>query len=162
MKRLLVAVLSVGTLLFATSSYSFAEMCKQDHGQGPAGMGMHRYERGSMERKHHFSKMLAGLGLDEKQKESVKEIRSRVEKETVRKKAEIQVARIDLRGLLSKDQVDMAAVESILKKTAALHTEIRLAHIKSMQEIKAVLTPEQRNKWKEMREMGRPGNKPQA
>ncbi len=162
MKKLFVAVLSVGMLVVAASSYSFAQMCGPDHGPGPAGMGMHRGERGSMERKHRFSKMLASLGLDEKQKDSIREIRIRVEKETVRKRAEIQVARIDLRAMLSKDQVDMGATEAQLKKIAAMQTEIRLAHIKSVQEIKAVLTPEQRNKWKEMREMDFPANRPKA
>jgi len=94
------------------------------------------------------------LGLDEKQKEAVREIKSRVMKDTVRKRADLEVARIDLRDLLRKDQVDMTAVEATLAKMASLQTDIRLSHIKASQEIKTKLTPEQRKKFKEMLEMG--------
>jgi len=65
------------------------------------------------------------------------------------------VARIDLRDILHKDQVDMNAAETTLKKMASLQTDLRLSHIKAMEEIKTKLTPEQRKQFKEMREMGR-------
>jgi len=161
MKRLSLAVLSAGLFLVLASSYSFAEMDGPGRGQGRGcpNEGMMKSPawhegRGHMKRGDHFATMLAKLGLDDKQKESVASIRSKVKKETVMKRAEIEVARIDLKGILAKDQVDMAAVETLLKKTAALHTDIHLAHIKSMQEIKAVLTPEQRKKLKELRQAG--------
>ncbi len=48
----------------------------------------------------------------------------------------------------------MAAVEATLKKMASLQTDMRLSHIKALQDIKAELTPEQRKKLKEIREMG--------
>lgn len=110
--------------------------------------------RGMMKREHHLWRALMSLGLDEKQKEAIKEIESRVMKDTVSKRADVEVARIELRDLLAKDQVNMNAAEATLKKIASLQTDIRLSHIKAMQEMKAKLTPEQRKKFKEMREMG--------
>ncbi len=109
--------------------------------------------RGMMMRDHHMWKLLAGLGLDEKQKEAIKEVRSRVAKDIVRKRADLEVARIELRDILTKEQVNMAAVETNVKKMASLQADIRLTHIKAMQEIKAKLTPEQQKKFQEMREM---------
>jgi len=103
---------------------------------------------------HHFWKLLVGLGLDDKQKEAVKAIRSKMEKENVKKKADLQLARIDLRDLLGRDEVDIKSVETTLKKMASLQSDIRLDHIKAIQDIKALLTPEQRSKLKELREMG--------
>ena len=94
------------------------------------------------------------LGLDEKQREAVREIKGRVMKDTIRKKADLEVARIDLKDLLHKDQVDMKAAETTLKKIASLQTDIRLSHIKALEEIKIKLTPEQRIKFKETLEMG--------
>ena len=94
------------------------------------------------------------LGLDEKQMESIKEIKNRVMKDTIRKSADLEVARIDLKDIIHMGQVDMNAAEAMLKKIASLQTDIRLSHIKAMQEIKSKLTPEQRKKFKEMREMG--------
>ncbi len=161
MKRLYVAVVSMGLLLAIVTGYSYADM---GDGRGPTG-GFHKegmpmqchdgHGKGSMmEREHHFSRMLASLGLDDKQTESIRAIRSKVKKDMVKKRAELEIARIDLRDLLAKDQVDMSAVETMVKKMSGLQTEIRIARIKSMQEIKAVLTPEQRKKLKEMRERG--------
>ncbi len=48
----------------------------------------------------------------------------------------------------------MATVEKSVKKMASLQADIRLTHIKAMQEIKAKLTPEQQKKFQEMRETG--------
>ncbi len=151
MKRIFVGFLSGFLFLVLASSFSFAQM------SGPAGGGMvpmHHDGKGMMKRDHHLWRRLASLGLDEKQMAAVKEIRSRVAKESVRKRADLQVTKIDLRDVLDKDQVDMTAVEGALKKMASIQTDMRLSHIKAMQEIKAVLTPEQRKKFKEMREMG--------
>ena len=162
MKRVLVGVLSGFLLLVVASPYSYAQMC----GCGPAGWpaGGSRGEHMSpmwhdragmkMERHHRLWHMLAGLGLDEKQKEAIREIKSAASKDDVRKRAEIDVARIELWDMLGKDQVDMAAAEAAVKKISSLQADLRIAHIRELQEIKAKLTPEQRKKFKELREMG--------
>ncbi len=160
MKRVLLGIVSGGLFLALASQSSFAQMCEQGPGsgfqkQGVPMMSRAGHDRGAMmKREHHFSKMLVAAGLDEKQMDSVRAIRSRVRKDSVRKRAEIEVARLDLRDQLSKEQVDMASVEATVKKMAGLQSDIRLAHIKAIQEIKAVMTPEQRKKFKELREKG--------
>jgi Spy/CpxP family protein refolding chaperone len=116
-------------------------------GSGMMGMGM-------MGGEHHLWKNLMGLGLDEKQKEAVKEIKHKTMKETIKKRADLQIAHIDLRDLLDKEHVDMNAVESKLKTMELLETDIRLSHIKAFEEIKATLTPDQRKKFREMMEKG--------
>lgn len=158
MKRILV-VLSLGFLVLVSAShYSSAQTCGPSAGSGRGfreeGMPMRHNGRGTMGTEHRVWGYLKSLGLDDKQREAVKEIKSRVMKDAVRKRADLDVARIDLRDLLDKDQVDMNATEATLKKIASLQTEIRLSHIKALQEIKAKLTPEQRKKFKEMLEKG--------
>lgn len=152
MKRILTGLLTGFLVLVTASQYSSAQTCGQG-GSREGGMSMHD-GRGMMKREHHLWRALMSLGLDEKQKEAIKEIESRVMKDTVSKRADVEVARIELRDLLAKDQVNMNAAEATLKKIASLQTDIRLSHIKAMQEMKAKLTPEQRKKFKEMREMG--------
>ncbi len=93
---------------------------------------------------------LKDLGLDEKQKAEIREIRDRVLKETIRKKADERIAGLELRELVAKDTVDMAAVQAKLKQIESLRTDIRLAHIKAREEIKSKLTPEQRKKLNEI------------
>lgn len=152
MKKVLVGLVSVFVFLFFASQYSHAQMCSPAGGDMP--QMRHDGMNGMKKGRHHLWRLLAGLGLDEKQKVAIKEIKSRVAKDAIRKKADIEVARIELRDILDKDQIDMAAAEATLKKMSSLQADIRLSRIKKMQEIKAKLTPEQRKKLKEMREQG--------
>ncbi len=158
MRRVLVGV-GLGLLLLILAPYnSYADTCGCT---GKTGEGAHMMEW----MKHRGMGMtgpgqrmwgsLRGLGLDEKQQEAIKEIRSRVMKDAVRKRAEIQVARIELRDILGKDPVDMNAAEAKLKQLSAMVTDLRLSGIKAREEVKTQLTPEQREKFK--RSLERPG-----
>jgi len=97
---------------------------------------------------------LKALGLDDKQKEAVEAIHFRTKKEMVRKRADVQVAEIELKEILSKDPVDLQAAEAAVKKIEGLKSEMRMLHIKAMEEIKANLTPEQKKKFVSMMGMG--------
>ena len=90
---------------------------------------------------------LKELGLDDKQKETVQAVHLRTRKEMVRKKADVQVAEIELKEVLSKDPVDLKAAEAAVKKIEGIKSEMRMLHIKTMEEIKANLTPEQKKKF---------------
>lgn len=162
MKRILAGLLLGFLVLFFAPHYSSAQTCGSGKGYPAEGMPMMSPMRHDgmrmMRREHSLWRCLMSLGLDEKQKEAIKEIHSRVMKNTIMKRADIAIARIDLREILDKDQVDMNAAEATLKKLASLQTDIRLSHIKAMQEVKTKLTPEQRKQFKEMLEMG-PGMK---
>jgi Spy/CpxP family protein refolding chaperone len=154
MKRMLIilAVVSV----FTVAGLAYAE----DPGMMGGGPGMERgmmcggmMGSGMMGGEHHMLwRTLMSLGLNDQQKEAVKEIRDKTMKEAIKKRADLQIARIDLRDLLDKDHVDMNAVESKLKTIESLETDIHLSHIKAFEEIKAILTPDQRKKFREMME----------
>jgi Spy/CpxP family protein refolding chaperone len=105
----------------------------------------------------HILQKLMGLDLDEKQKEAVKEIVRTTQKETIRKRADLSIARIELKDLLDEDSVNIKTVESKLKQIEALETDIHLSRIKTLEAIKAKLTPDQRKKLREMREHGMMG-----
>jgi len=177
MKRVMVVLFLGFLFLVFGEAYSYAQICGCMEGMGQgmwgmpmmgamkhqgmgmmgrmkhecAGMGM---SRGMMGEYCPMWKFFMGLGLDEKQKDAIQEIKGRLLKETIRKRAEKQIAGIELRDLLTKDPVDMMAVEAKLKQKESLETDIRLAHFGAMEEVKANLTPEQRKKMKEMMEMG--------
>ena len=101
---------------------------------------------------------LKALGLDEKQKEAVQAVHFRTKKEMVRNRADIQVAEIELKEVLSKDPVDLKAAEAAVKKIEGVKSEMRMLHIKSMEEIKANLTPEQKKKFISTMGMGKMGH----
>lgn len=144
MRRLSVGLLlGVMFLVFGAFNSYADEMCGC---MGKMGEGMHAME--GMKHRGMWGH-LKDLGLDDTQKETIKEIGSRVAKDTIRQKADIQVARIELRDILHKDPVDMKAAEAKLKQLEALRTDLHLSHIKTMEEVKAKLTPEQRKKFME-------------
>jgi Spy/CpxP family protein refolding chaperone len=99
---------------------------------------------------HPMMKHIMDLSLDEKQKEAFKALRSKTMKDMIKKRADKQIAGVELRDLLGKDVVDMKAVEASVKKNESLRTEMFLTHIRAHEEMKSILTPEQRKRLKEM------------
>ena len=120
-------------------------------------MGMHR--RGMMTGEDHsFLERVMGLGLDEKQKDAVNAVHSKTKKEMIKKQAEWQITHIDLKDLLAKDAVDMKAVEALAKKCESLRTDMFLSHVKMHEEIKTLLTVEQKKNLKEPVDAGHDGD----
>ncbi len=149
MKRKLTIMIISIIMLGGASFIQTADAHEMRHGERgmncDGGMhGMMRHDRQPMWRH------LKDLGLDEKQKTEIREIRDRVLKETIRKKADERIAGLELRELVAKDTVDMEAVQAKLKQIESLRTDIHLAHIKAREEIKSKLTPEQRKKFNEV------------
>jgi Spy/CpxP family protein refolding chaperone len=145
MKKLLIIVAALS--IFALASFAYGEMGGQ--GMGPGMMGccsMDKQMMGTM----HFK----GLNLDDQQKIAMGEIRLRMMKESVRRMADMRLIQIELRELLGRDPVDMKAIEAKVKQLEMMRTDMRLSHIKAMEECKAKLTPEQRKKLRDMMEAG--------
>jgi len=159
MKRLMIGVVA-GLLLLGAGSYGYAEQCGCGGQMGRDGMEegrpmpwmMHHgegFRHGSPKGDHFLWHKLMGLGLSEQQKDALKAIRFRVIKDSIRKRADLALARVEVRELLGKEPVDMKAVEAGLKKVESARTDLKLIRIKAMVEGKAVLTPEQQKKLKE-------------
>ena len=117
------------------------------HGMmGGQGMGSGMMGGRMMEAEHHLARVLDGLNLDEQQKKVIGEIRSSIKKDTIRRMADISIARLELKDLLLQDPQDMKAVEAKVKQLGLLRTEMHLSHIKALETIKTKLTPDQRKK----------------
>ena len=171
MKKSVVSIFFGFIFIAALVSNSQAQMCgcmgEEGEGMQEGGMmgGMRHQDMGMMHgmggmqgegmmmgNDHPMWKHIMGLGLDDKQKDAIEAICSKVMKETVKAMADKQIAGIELKDLLYKDPVDMKAVEVLVKKSESLKTEMFLAHIKAREEIKSILTPDQKKRLKEMME----------
>lgn len=97
---------------------------------------------------------LHGFGLDENQKQEIRKIVNELMKNTVLMQSDVQIAMLEMKDILDKDPVDMKAVESKLKKMESLITALKLSHIRALEEVKAKLNPDQREKLREMLSMG--------
>ena len=140
-------------LLLAAGITTYADAAmhgkKKGAGMGPGkgpGMGMMGC---CMEDGNPMEKLMA-LGLDDKQKNSIRSIHMNMKKEHIRGRAAVDVGDIELKEILMKDPVDLKAAEAKLKQIEALKTDLHLNHIKAHEEVKAVLTPEQRKKFNAM------------
>lgn len=90
----------------------------------------------------------ADLGLTPEQVKKLDALRADFAREAARKGAEIRVAEIDLTQLQAADPVDMGQVEAKVKEIAGKRAELRLARIRTIEQGKALLTAEQREKLK--------------
>ena len=64
----------------------------------------------------------------------------------IKKRADIEVAEVELREILEKDPVDVKTAETKVKQIASLKTEAAVMHIQGIEDVKAKLTPEQKKK----------------
>lgn len=155
MKRVNV-VLFLSFLLVISGGYNaYAQMsgCMGQMAEGMKGGMQHDgkgMREGFMGDDHPLWQNLMSLGLDEKQKETIREMKSGLMKDTIKRKAEWQIAKLELSDLLYKDPVDMKAVEATLTQIKKIETDIQLSNIRTNEGIKAKLTPEQREKLKQV------------
>jgi Spy/CpxP family protein refolding chaperone len=111
---------------------------------GQGGM-THALEEGHISHPNHLVRMLkAELGLSEEQTKKTKAILFQVLKANIKGRADVQIAELELQELLQAESVDMAQVETKLKGLEGLRTTLRLTMIKTHEQAKALLTPEQR------------------
>ncbi len=133
------------------------------HGMGP---GMREGQRGrAMSHEGPLISIMLDhtqeLGLNPEQERKLRTLRTEFEKESVRRTAEIRVAEIELDSLLEQDRWDLARIEPKVKQIGGLRADLRLARIKTLDAGRAVLTPDQLEKLKQvghrMRTLGGPG-----
>ena len=108
------------------------------------GMGGHM---GMMEPGSMLRMLKTELALSESQETQLKGILYQVTKTSIKQRADVQVAEIELQQLLDADPVDMGKVEAKLKEIEGLRTALRLNLIKAHEQAKSILTPEQRQKF---------------
>ncbi len=83
------------------------------------------------------------LALTPEQARALEKLRADFQREADLQTGELQRIELELQGLLSRDQIDLAQVETRIRKIEALRADLRLGRIKAVEKGKATLTPEQ-------------------
>ena len=94
------------------------------------------------------------LGLTPDQVQALERLRSDFQREAIRREADLRVAEMDLATLLSAEVVDLGQAEAKLREIERLRTDLRLARIRTIEQGRAQLSPEQRAKLRAL--MGEP------
>jgi Spy/CpxP family protein refolding chaperone len=127
-------------------------------GMGPGGMGrgMGRSMRGMHRGMGLGPRMIRELNLTPEQQEKMKAAREREQRKAIQTRADIQLARLDLRKLMQADKPDQKAIDAQIDRISGLRTSLEKSHVATMIEFRASLTPDQQRKLKELREQGPP------
>lgn len=90
-----------------------------------------------------------GLELTDEQVTSLKSIKMDFMKGEIQKEADLKLAELELKELMSADKLDMPKVERKIKAIHGMKADKKIAHLKAFEKAKGVITPEQMQKQKE-------------
>jgi len=101
----------------------------------------------------------AELGLSPEQVERLEQLRLTFMREAIRRGADLRIAEVDLAALQRADRADLAQVEAKLQEIERLRATLRLSQIRTIEEGKGELTPEQRAKLRTLAAAGPGGHR---
>lgn len=153
------------TLPVAAQSPEMTEAVQAQMGPGMGGPGMQgerghggghgRFGHGHMRRGRSVIVMALRsrqeLGLSAQQVSSLEQLGMDARRASIKGRADAQLARLDLFGLLRAEPVDMAKVEAKVREIERLKADGSIARIRTNEAAKAQLTAEQREKLKTLR-----------
>jgi Spy/CpxP family protein refolding chaperone len=122
--------------------------------QGP----MHRHKDWHRHKMHRFS--LAGLALRHRQElaltpaqvDNLRKLGTDAQRDAIKRQADRRLAELDLRTMMMPDPADankprdLSKIESKVREIEKLRADGRVARIRTMEQSRQVLTPEQRDK----------------
>jgi Spy/CpxP family protein refolding chaperone len=86
------------------------------------------------------------LGLTPPQVQRLERLRDEFQRESIRREADIRVAESELESLMREDAVSLPRVEGKLREVERLRADLRFARIRAIEQGKAQLTVEQRER----------------
>jgi len=138
----LIAILGFGGAAFAQSGRENGPPMDYPGGNGEmAGSG-------KMGRSHEFVRNK--LGLTEDQAQKLRQLRIDYKKGTIRRHADLRIARLDLREILEQKTIDPEKVEKKVRQIEGLRGDLQIFRIQSMMKAKDFLSDEQFAKFKHM------------
>ena len=112
-------------------------------GGPPPGMGRPEAMEHRMEMRRHRMGGLRDLDLSKEQREKITELREKQERNSIRVRADLQTARLDLRHMVRADKADRMAINRQIDRIAQMRAEMAKARVGTMLDIRGLLTPEQ-------------------
>jgi len=90
------------------------------------------------------------LGLSEEQVEALRKRHSDALKQIIQIKSQMRMAEIDVKDAVMREEIDMATAEAKIQEIGKLKADKVLAIVHAMHDMRQIVTPEQREKIKEM------------
>lgn len=134
------AVLLAGTLILPSEGRTDQGPGFHRHGQGKGDFASHVL--------HGLLREQKDLNLSDEQVGKLKAMAIEYAKNRIRGEAEVKLAEVDVRALVFDEKAEMASIEAAMHKSEAAQTALRVERVKAIRAAVAVLTPEQREKWR--------------
>ena len=99
------------------------------------------------------------MGLTDDQIAKMKPLHSEMQKKQARFKADLKIAEIELMDILEVKDFDLEKANAAVKKITEIKTAHKLEMLKTMKEMRTIMTDEQFKKMKKMMPMGMGGEK---
>lgn len=121
------------------------------HGGMGRGMGGPGLEMG-------MGRGFAGLDLTDAQRDKLALIHERQQRKAIQARADMQLARMDLRKLMKADSPSATSINAQIDKLARMRADMQKGHVATFLEARALLTPEQLKQLRESKP-GSPGRR---
>lgn len=161
MKRILSALLL--TVVFAVPAFAkMPDKEMKDHQKCECHEWMakgHMHKRGDM--LGMLIKHADKLGLSGDQVAKLKDIHRGMEKKKIRFEADMKLARLDLKEIMEVKDFDLEKANAAVQKMSDMKRDQHLEMLKSIKEVRGILTDEQFKKIKEMKHHMCEGKKPE-
>ena len=89
------------------------------------------------------------LRLSPEQVKKLEQLRDQYQRQSIRNDADTRILELDIAALLDQPKVDVAKVEAKIREVEKLRADLRIARVRAVEQAKAVLTAEQRDKFYE-------------
>ncbi len=164
MKKKLISIITVIFVLGLMNSNSFAEKGhhetghheKGHHEKGHHGKRQHDYGKMSMSKKFFMITMMIyknkeEIGLTEDQRKQIESLKMELRKDNIKKKAELEILKIDIGSLMHKDQIDVAAVNKLIDQKYEIKKAKTKKGVESFVKLKKIITKDQMTKLKNLK-----------
>lgn len=111
-------------------------------------------------RRPGLERMREEVGLSDQQAEELRTLFSQHRKAAIRQRADLQVARVELQELIHAATLDEKAIAAKVKAVSDLQAAALRARVEGQLAVQKVLTPEQREKLKDLRPQLGEGRRP--
>lgn len=157
--RMMTLGAAAGLLVFALGAGSaWADGGRGCGGGHFFGTGHDMHGHGGMtHRLSHLLQHKQDLGLTDEQVTKLKGLSLDQDRARIKAHADVMIAARELRSLVSDDKTELSLIEAKVNEQEALEAKLRMIGIKGKRDLYAVLTPEQRDKYKTLREQRRHG-----
>jgi Spy/CpxP family protein refolding chaperone len=98
-----------------------------------------------------FGRAIHALDLSDAQHEKFADIRERQMRRDIQARADLQIARLDLRKAMRSEKPEAGAIDSQIDRVAKLRADMAKTRVASLLEARALLTPDQLKKLHDLR-----------